>query len=357
MDTYLQKLISFKSTSNDQEVSSQAIDYLIAFCKSHNLHITEYEFDGFRAFTATTAKDTMNPKVCLGAHIDVVPGEPELFTLREQDGKYFGRGVYDMKFAIAAYMHIIDSLGDDLKNYDLGLMITSDEELGGQSGVKKLVAQGFKPGVCILPDGGQDWNIETLAKGMMFGKLEVKGKTAHGSRPWEGDSAIVRIAAAIQEINDSFREQKKDTNSVNFGVISGGEAINQIPAYASVTLDIRYMQPQDYATIIKTITEIAERHGAAYTKSFADPPCITDLQHPMVAPFVQSITAITGHKVGGTMSIGGSDARFFATVDVPCILTHPEGGKQHAEGEWISKHGYEQFIEVLLDYVNKIAKN
>lgn len=291
----------------------------------------------------------------LGAHIDVVPGEPDLFTLKLEDGKYFGRGVYDMKFAIASYMHVIDALGENLAKYDLGVMIVTDEELGGMNGAAKLIEVGYKPGVCILPDGGQNWHIETLAKGLIFGHIEVNGKAAHGSRPWEGDSAIVRLAAVIQDVHALFKDQHINTNSINFGTIKGGEAINQIPAYAKVTTDIRYTTAHGYTTITKNIADIAARHGAVYVEEFSGVPCITDLAHPMVAPFIASITSVTGREVTGTMSIGASDARFFAKINVPCILTHPDGGEQHAKGEWISKQGYEQFSDVVLDYLNKVG--
>src|SRR3712207_7438743 len=40
-------------------------------------------------------------------HADVVPGEERQFEPYEQDGELYGRGVYDMKGALAAMMYAI----------------------------------------------------------------------------------------------------------------------------------------------------------------------------------------------------------------------------------------------------------
>ncbi|HSW74762.1 MAG TPA: M20/M25/M40 family metallo-hydrolase [Candidatus Saccharimonadales bacterium] len=357
MDQYLQKLISFKSNSSDQAACQEALKYVADFCAAHGLHVKEYDFNGVASFVATVKPNDLEPKVMLVAHIDVVPARQQDYTLTEKDGNYYGRGVYDMKSAIANYMNVVDVLGDDLKNYSLGIMIVTDEEAGGQNGVKQLVAEGYRPGICILPDGGQNWDIEALAKGFIQADINVVGKAAHGARPWEGDSAIIKLVHVLNEVSHLFDENAIHTSSLNIGTISGGDAINQIPAHASAALDIRYVKHEDYTHLTEAIHDICTRHGATYTKRFVGRPCVTDLKHPQVIPFVESITKITGHEVTGTMSYGGSDGRFFAAVDVPCVLTHPEGGEQHATGEWISKKGFEQFNEVILDYLHKAAKN
>jgi acetylornithine deacetylase/succinyl-diaminopimelate desuccinylase-like protein len=57
------------------------------------------------------------------------------------------------------------------------------------------------------------------------------------------------------------------------------------------------------------------------------------------------------------MSVGGSDARHLARVGVPAILTHPFGGAQHANEEWIDKQGVMQFRDVVADYLETVAKH
>jgi len=355
-DPYLQKLISFHSVTSDRAGNNQALEFLSDFLQKRGFHIAAYEFNGVRSFVATTIQKSKTPKVMLGAHIDVVPGHDELFELREDDDNYYGRGVYDMKFAIACYMHVIDSIKDDLSTYDLGVMVTSDEEIGGQNGMERLVELGYKPGVCILPDGGQNWNIETLAKGMFASHIRIKGKTAHGSRPWEGDNPVYPMMSMLQEIHAQFEGQRFDTNSFNVGMIKAGETHNQVPPEVEVKLDMRYLSMDDYHSLKKMVLSLCAKYNAEFLDEVNGLPTVNDLNNPMIKPFIESVQKITGYTPSGSMSIGASDARFLGAVGVPCILTHPEGDLQHADDEWISKKGYAQFIEVIKDYINKIAK-
>jgi acetylornithine deacetylase/succinyl-diaminopimelate desuccinylase-like protein len=359
MEKYLTQLVAMPTVSNDAAANSAALTYLHDFFESRGLHVMRYNFNGFSSLVATVVKDSKAPKVMLTGHTDVVPAPAELFYLREENGKWFGRGVYDMKFALASYMDIVDRLAASgtLQQYDFGVMITSDEETGGQEGTRRLVETGYRPGICVLPDGGQDWNIETLAKGLSYGHIYVNGKTAHGSRPWEGDSAIFRLMELLQELRTFFGDMSFNTNTLNVGLIDGGEAINQLPSKAHATLDIRYIKHSDRPAIYDKILQLCEKYGAEYTEEFYDVPCITDLEHPLVKPFAESIQRVTGHAVSGTMSMGGSDARHLAKANIPAILTHPEGGSQHAGGEWIDKQGALQFGDVLFDYLQKVAKH
>lgn len=355
-DPFLQKLIAFPSESHNREANNQILDYLADFLADHGLHVAHYNFKGIRSFVATTIKDSKTPKVMLGVHLDVAPAPEKLFNLREDEYNYYGRGVYDMKFAAACYMHIIDQIKDSLADYDLGIMATTDEEIGGQNGVKQLVEMGYWPGVCILPDGGQNWNIETMAKGLLAARIKLEGNAAHGSRPWEGDNPIFPLMSLLQEIQALFNNQHIGSNSFNLGAIHAGRIHNQVPSTAEALVDFRYLSNKDYSTISKKAADICAKYNASFIEEIHGLPFITDLNNPMVKPFTESIRKITGHTPAGTMSIGASDARFFAAAGIPCILTHPEGDGQHADNEWISKDGYQQFILVLRDYIDKMAR-
>ncbi|MDI1352580.1 MAG: M20/M25/M40 family metallo-hydrolase, partial [bacterium] len=131
-------------------------------------------------------------KLWLVAHIDVVPADPNMFTLAVKDHRIVGRGVLDMKLGVAYYIEFLKELGaSNLKNYDIGVMLTSDEEVGGMNGVRYLLdEQGYRGKIGFLPDGGFDWKIEEAAKGILWIKIKVHGVASHGSRPWLGVNAI-----------------------------------------------------------------------------------------------------------------------------------------------------------------------
>ena len=74
-------------------------------------------------------------------------------------------------------------------------MFTTDEELGGENGVGELLKHGWSAGLAVIPDGGENWQVESAAKGPLRAEIVcLAGRSAHGSRPWEGENAIARYS-------------------------------------------------------------------------------------------------------------------------------------------------------------------
>ena len=359
MNDILARLISIPTVSGDQTAMHQLLNYVASFVVSRGMHVEWYESNGFESIVATTRGHRKTPKVLLAAHADVVPADEPAFTLTERDGRLYGRGAIDMKFAIAAYMDLIDSLVSNLDDYDFGLMITGDEELGGLNGAAKLVDEGYIPQVCILPDGGDDWQIQTSSKGFWAFEISTTGRSAHGSRHWQGDNAITKLLATLEEITGLFEDpsrQSKDTNTVSLNLLNGGVAMNQVPESASMTIDVRTTDAAEHARIYEAVTAICRRHGAAYRHVSDCAPTSFDLQDPLIAPFARLIAERTGVAQNGYHALGSSDARFYVPFGVPCISVYPTGGNLHAEDEWIDAEAFQHFRAILGDYMEQIAR-
>lgn len=356
MEAILEKLVSFQTVTGDSQSAHEALDYVADFVGKRGMYVERFESNGFESLIATTSPGHKTPTVMLGAHIDVVPAAEELFELRKADGKYYARGVYDMKFALAAYLQLIDELQEDLTSYDLGLMVTSDEESGGNNGVAKLAAEGYLPKVCILPDGGPDWQIQTFAKGMLVVRLVTQGKTAHGSRPWQGDNPILPLMNTVQEIQNLFDNKDHWDKTLSVNQFHAGEVTSQVPASAEACLDIRYITATQRDTLLTQIEQICRRNGTE-VKSLLDANITKfSLDDPYISPFAKLINKVTGTKVTGSKTLGTSDARFLAAHGVPCISMYPPGGGLHSTEEWLSVEGFYQFKEILQQYVEEIAK-
>src|SRR5665647_2540365 len=206
----LSDLVAFQTVDGYPAQKMACFDYIEERLERAGLAVTRQQHGQEPSIVAMT-QATKTPKVLLTAHLDVVPGKTGLFHLSEDNGRLYGRGVYDMKFAAACFIELVDSLAEDLSDYDFGVMFTSDEEIGGENGVGQLVEQGYRADVCILPDAGEDWKIESTCNGGWFVKLAAKGEPAHGSRPWEGNNAIDNMLAVSQEIKQLFAQTNSDT--------------------------------------------------------------------------------------------------------------------------------------------------
>ncbi len=166
----LAKLVAMPTLSDDILANDMALDYLQSYLDERGMHCERSRFNGHGTLLASTRPgNKLTPTVLLTAHVDVVTGGAQLFTMQRDGDNIIGRGVYDMKFAIAGYLQVVDELQDRLTDYDFGIMITSDEEIDSAS-AKSLVATGLRPQICIMPDStAPGWDIETVAK--VFGAL------------------------------------------------------------------------------------------------------------------------------------------------------------------------------------------
>ncbi|HYH36508.1 MAG TPA: M20/M25/M40 family metallo-hydrolase [Candidatus Saccharimonadales bacterium] len=354
LERILADLVTFRTISGEHQAAAAFLDYADDYLAQRGMIMNRVEFNGFPSLVATT-RPTKTPKLLLQAHIDVVSGPDSCFELCEKDGSFLGRGVFDMKFATAIFLKVVDELQDRLADYDFGIMLTSDEEVGGKDGVKALLDAGYGTDVCVLPDAGDNWQIETSYKGAWISHASTKGVAAHGSRPWEGDNAIDRLVDALCEIRELFDGQNTDSATLSINQISGGTVINQVADKAQATLDIRFVSNNNLERLKSGIGAIADRYDVSFETVVEMMITHTDITHPLVRSFLETASRIRGKPIGQIRSLGSSDARFFAARGIPVILVRPDGGCAHADDEWISKTGFEQYFQVVKAYVEKVA--
>lgn len=358
LDFYLRELISFKTLSHDHQTNVLAFAWVKKQLEGLPLFFEDFESNGFPSLLITTRK-TKTPHIWLQGHMDVVPGPEEVFTPRLVGSKLYGRGTFDMKFAIACYIQLLTDLGDKLREYDLGVMLTSDEEIGGANGVGILVQKGYHARSCLLPDGGENWVFQEGAKGIYQASITAVGKAAHGARPWKGSNAIETLLTFLERVRKSFPTEPcgdKDHyhDTLTIGTIQGGTVTNQVPVEASASLDIRYTPDTTESEILAILKKarqddpniiIAEQaKGLSYR---------VDKQNQYFQLFASLVTKHTDKKTAFLFSPGSSDARFFINNNVPTILIRPTGANLHQDDEWIDVKDLEKFYIILREYIEE----
>ncbi|SHN00051.1 acetylornithine deacetylase/succinyl-diaminopimelate desuccinylase [Cryptosporangium aurantiacum] len=351
---WLERLVALPTVSGNLAASEEGLDLIGEFLAERGMRIRRFDQDGFGALVATV-HPTMTPTVMLTAHLDVVPGPEHLFTLKRDGDRLIGRGVFDMKGAIAAYLALIDQLAPELHRYDLGVMITTDEETR-DLGVKLLLQEeGYRARVAVLPDGGDNWQLEEVAKGAWRVRVSTYGVAVHGSRPWTGESASLKLLDLLTDIRRRFPVEEPHVDTLNISFLRAGTAPNQLPDQAEAVLDVRVMGPEELAAVERDVAEICRRHGADLELLVLFPPVKHDLADPLLAEFARSVERVTGVACGGCLSFGSSDAAQFASVGVPCAVTRPRGGGHHGDDEWVDAGSLAQLVPVLRDFVCRVA--
>lgn len=352
----LEKLVSFVSVTHDQEANRAALTWVKSQLPP-SLHVMWREINGYPALWATT-RQNRNPKVVLAAHIDVVPGSEQMFAPRLEGTKLYGRGTFDMKFAIACYLKLFQELSAaDLAKLDIGMLLTTDEEIGGKNGVLAFLEEGFQPGFVLLPDGGNNFILEEKGKGMMQCKILATGKSAHGSRTWEGINPFDQLLPALLEIQKLFvsepcSDPKHYHNTLTIARVQGGTSQNSIPESAVANLDIRYVPEESYDHLWEKISTIVATYANLELVEVAHgTPFSADLKHNRIQDWIRLAQEKFGIPLQTLVSHGTSDARHFADYRIPVLLTRPKGGGHHGESEWIDVDSLEQFYQILKDWV------
>lgn len=345
LEAILAKLVSIPSVSGNSASCREILEYVRTEIAPYSLHI-EGDFAGSNPWMVATTRPTKQPAILLAAHLDVVPAPLELFAMEKRDGKLYGRGVYDMKFAAACYIAFIKAHADILPTLDIGFLFTTDEEAGGFC-MPDILNAGWRPDIVFLPDGGDNWHIEKRAKGIYGAELTAHGLAAHGSRPWEGKNAIHILMDVLSELRLAYPSDDPSQATLSINVIHGGEAINQVADSASAFIDFRSFSKQDLAEYQSHLGALAAKHNLDVRSVTAGEPVAFDPTVAAARHFLKALEAQTGKEIAFCDSYGASDARFFARQNIPSIIIEPYGGGRHSSEEWLLADDLETYYQLL----------
>jgi succinyl-diaminopimelate desuccinylase len=345
LEATLAKLISFPSITSDTMACHAIFTYVHNEVKGHDLHITS-EANATHPWLIATTQDTQKPDIVLAAHLDVVPGAPDLFTMRSRNGRLYGRGAYDMKLAAACYLEFIKLHKAELSQLNIGFLFTTDEESGGAS-VVTILESGWQPRTVFIPDGGDNWQVEERAKGFYGIELTAQGKTAHGSRPWEGKNALHQLLDALTHLRRSFPLNNPADSTLAVNEIHAGTAVNQIADYASAKLDFRSFSKEELALYHTQVNELASRYNLEVHILHEGLPLLLDKKAPAVQHFLKVLQTQTRTEVTYCESYGASDARHFAQYGIPCIVMEPHGGGRHSSEEWLHGESFHRYYDLI----------
>jgi succinyl-diaminopimelate desuccinylase len=295
------------------------------------------------------------PTLIFHSHLDVVPGHAEQFSPRVEGDRLYGRGAYDMKGGLAAMMCALRDLADQ-RTVRLRFVCVPDEESEDidTRSIDEIVRAGF-PGDFAITGEPTDLHVGVQAKGVLAFRLNVHGRSAHGSTPWLGDNAVLKAIDVFRRIESLpfSRESSElfDRPSVNLGRIQGGDALNKVPDLCTMVVDIRYLPNQDPGDILEQIRSIPD---IEVVKTFTRGPAYVSRSNPYVIALVAAVGRLTS---GESMSVGrdgASDAISFLQAGIPAVEFGPAGAGHHGPEEWVSISSLARYRQALCDFVAQL---
>ena len=254
-----ERLITYDTST--LEGMQAAAGFVKGWLEARDVEVKGAQHNGRPVLTATVGPDS-GPTIVLHGHLDVVPGRAEQFEPHIDGDRLYGRGAYDMKGGLAAMICAFRDVAAQ-ERVRVHFVCVADEESEeiDDRGSDYLVREGFLGDFAITGEP-TDLQIGVQAKGVLLLRLEVRGRSAHGSTPWLGDNAVLKAIDTFRQIESlPFTRESSDLfdrPSINLGRIVGGDAMNKVPDLCAIDVDVRYLPGQDYEAIRSAVEDLPD---------------------------------------------------------------------------------------------------
>jgi len=358
----LSRLIAFPTVSLQSNLA--LLDYVESLLVPAGVTVRRFSHpDGTRANLWATAGPKVDGGIILSGHSDVVPAtgqqwSSDPFFLREDTGRWFGRGAVDMKGFVAVAIHtMLEAAKRDLQR-PLHLALSYDEEVGclGVRGmIESLAHEPLRPAFCIVgePTGMQ---LAIGHKGKTALRARCKGQAGHSALAPDALNALQLGAAFIQSLQTRQTELAfhgaRDTDyaipytTIHAGLMRGGEALNIVPAACEIDFEIRNIAADDPQRILASIVEDADTIAAPYRDRFPQAAIQIEtlsgypgLDTPADSPTVSCVSTILGTGLPTIKVVYGTEGGLFADgLDIPVLVCGP--------GDMDQGHKPDEFVEI-----------
>ncbi len=343
------KLVRFKTTADNPDEIERCMDFIEGYFSDSDLVVKRHYSNSKPSLIVSTSR-TKKPELFLVAHIDVVPAPDALFRPKMKGKNLYGRGTYDTKSSVAIMMALIKYYSEQKHKPDMALILTSDEETSGKDGAKFLLEK-YSCKFAIVLDGGKDYELITQEKGALHIKITATGKNAHGSTPWEGINAVDKLLNLYLKLRAQFPKiTRRWTNTLSIGMIQGGRAVNQVPDYAEMGLDMRFISDTDKNRVLR---QIRHTRGIDYEIMTDAKYLSTDRNNPYVRKLRQSSKKVLGSSLKIGREAGASDGRYFARKNIPTVLLWPIGKHAHSAQEYVDTKSLGKVYLILRNFIDE----
>jgi glutamate carboxypeptidase len=323
--TTLRDLVLQESPSEDSVAVNAVVDLVEGL--GHNLggrvrRHKQKAFGDILELRFGPVRSARKPILLLG-HLDTVwpLGTLKDMPWREENGRYWGPGVFDMKAGVVMALAAIGILNELKLSRPITLLLNSDEEVGSAVSrplTEKLAAASS---AVIVLEPALGLACKTARKGVGQYHVRVTGVASHSGVDFErGHSAILELAKLIETIS-SFTDLSIG-RTVNCGVIAGGTRSNVVARNACAEVDVRIAKAGDAARVEKLFRslKVSDPHcRLEITGGINRPPMERKAGTIVLYKQARTLAADLGFELNEASTGGGSDGNFTAALGIPTL--------------------------------------
>lgn len=309
------------------------------------------------------------------------------FGAELKDGRIYGRGTCDMKGGLAASVIAAEAFIAAFPDYmgAIEISATADEESGGYGGVAYLAEHGWfspeKVQHVIIPEPLNKDRICLGHRGVWWAEIETRGRIAHGSMPFLGDSAIRHMGAVLEEMErtlfpllagkrtampvvpEGARQSTLNINSIHGGEPEQDDDYTGLPApcvadRCRIVIDRRFLIEEDLAEVKAEVARMLESIKVSRPKFeyeirdlFEVIPTMTDEDAPVVKTVQAAIEKVLNTEAQFVVSPGTYDQKHIDRIGKlkNCIAYGPGIlDLAHQPDEWVG-------VEDMMDSAKVMA--
>jgi len=303
--------------------------------------------EGDRPNVIARVDNGAGPTLLLNGHVDTVLAvagwSSDPWTPRRDGDRLYGLGAADMKSGVAAAMLATRALVQNRDRWRGSVIFTSvvDEE-AYSIGARALIASGIQADYCVVTESA--WERPALGSvGKVLLRIDVTGKAAHASWPWEGINAATeaaRLAARLDEIPILKHPRMRGSRCVLSFVSGNDQYVITVPEKARLTLNRMIVAGESSQSVVAEVQALIDDLESPATFELAiDPPYYppweTDQEHPLARALARAYQAEAGRQLEwgyqgfGDMNLFSEDAR------MPTAMIGPHGENFHQADEWV----------------------
>lgn len=345
MVAFLTALVERESPTTDKPSVDRLGEWLAGELRSSGAEVERHpqEAVGDIWVGRWNAQAPSQPVLLLG-HIDTVWDVGTLAerpVRRDEEGRLYGPGVYDMKGGIAAALFAVRELRTLglLPDRPVHMLLTTDEETGSahSRAIIEKMARACAL-VMVLEPSLPDGSLKTARKSTGLFDVHTYGVSAHaGGAHQEGVNAIAEMAHQLVRIEGWTDYERSTTTSV--GLIRGGTRTNVIPDECWAAVDARVTNEEErkrLTDLMHNLEPVLPGARVEVSGGFDRPPM--ERNALMIETFqrAQAIAADLGITISEGESGGGSDGNLTSGLGIATLDgLGPQGAGAHATHEHI----------------------
>lgn len=359
-------------TGNEEELALYIQEKLESYGMHTELH---YVADGRPNVYGTIEWDKPGKRLNYNAHTDTVPAgddwETDPFKAVIKEEKLYGRGACDMKTGIACSLNMIKAIADSgvELNGELSFSGVIDQEATdiGAWAMMDMPKWRSLDGVVLTYSypGDETKPIPLGLTGKILYNIKVKGKAAHGFRPYLGVNAVEDAARIIANLDKLELREHPDFGSGTVCTLKTEGGYEQysivVPERARFEVN-RLLVPNE--SIQYALDDMERLVCSLELESSVDvdvkppkyEPYLCSKDEPLMKTLDKAYREVMGNPPLYEYAYGITNANIFqGEQGIPCIHIGPQRGgahqpNEHVKLEWLPPIS-EMYTQIALDYL------